>query len=128
MASLLQPISVNGIGVDLSGRFSANTTVVASPATNAETVVASITAISSPVVVASGVLIFAQAAYTVGTSGTAVTYRIRQGTTAGSGTVLTTTGATTAGVSAGNLVVENVFALDTASTFPGQSYCFTIQV
>lgn len=128
MASQLQTIQVSGAGVDLSPRFSANSTVVGSPATNAETVVASITAIGSAVVQGSGVIIWAQAAFTVGTSGTAVTYRIRQGTTAGSGTVLFNSGAVTGGIAAGNLVVENVNAFDTAATFPGQSYCLTLTI
>lgn len=128
MASQLQSIQVSGAGVDLSPRFSANNTVVGSPATNAETVVASITAIGSAVVQGSGVLIIGQCAYTVGTSGASARYRIRQGTTAGSGTVIFDSGVTTAGVSAGNLVIENMIGFDTAAVFPGQAYCLTLTV
>jgi len=128
MASQLQPIAVSGAAVDLSPRFSANQTVVGSPATNAATVVASIAAISSAVVQGSGVLILAQVAYTVGTSGTAATYKIRQGTTAGSGTVIFNSGAITSGIAAGNLVLENLFGFDTAATFPGQAYCLELTI
>jgi hypothetical protein len=128
MASQLQTIQVSGAGVDLSPRIGGNTTIVASPSGTAETVVGSIPAISSAVVAATGVLVLAQVAYTVAGSGTAVTYRIRQGVTAGAGTVLTTSGATTAGIAAAGLVVENIFALDTSPTFPGQAYCLTVAV
>jgi hypothetical protein len=122
MASQLQPISVNGAGVDMSARMGGNSTVVASPATNAATAVGTIPAIQSAVVAATGIFIMAQVAYTVGTSGTAATYKIRQGTTAGSGTTLFNSGAITSGISAGNLVVENIWGLDTSPTLPGQAY------
>lgn len=128
MASQLQTIQVSGAGVDLSPRFSANNTVVASPSGTAETVVASITAIGSPVVQGSGVLLMAQAAYTVAGSGVSARYRIRQGTTAGSGTVIFDSGVTTAGIAAAGLVIENIIGFDTAATFPGQSYCLTIAI
>lgn len=128
MASLLQPISANAAGIDFSARMGGNSTVVGSPATNAATVVASLPAINSAVQAVSGVMIFAQCAFTVGTSGTACTYKIRQGTTAGSGTVIFNSGAITSGISAGSLVVENVFGFDTAPTFPNQAYCLELTV
>src|SRR6516225_2007593 len=119
MASQLQTIQVSGARVDLSPRFAANNTVVASPALAAETVVASLPAIGSAVVTGSGVLIMAQIAYTVGTSGVSARYRIRQGTTAGSGTVIFDSGVTTAGVAAAALVIENMIGFDASPTFPG---------
>src|SRR5215469_16948845 len=122
MASQLQQIALSGAVVDLSPRFAANQTVVGSPATNGATSVATIPAIGSAVQQGSGVLIIAQVAYTVGTSGTAATYKIRQGTTAGSGTTIFSTGAITSGIAAGNLVIENIFGLDTSPTLPGQAY------
>ena len=128
MASQLQTIQVSGAGVDLSPRFSANNTVTASPATAAETVVCTIPAIQSAVVQGSGVLVAAQIAYTVGTSGVSARYRIRQGTTAGSGTVVFDSGICTAGTSATNLVIENIIGFDTAATLPGQAYCLTLTV
>src|SRR5215469_9758112 len=128
MASQLQTIQVSGAGVDLSPRFSANNTVVASPATAAETVVATIPAIQSAVVTGSGVLLIAQIAYKVGTSGASAQYRIRQGTTAGAGTVVFDSGVCTAATSATNLVIENMIGFDTSPTLPGQAYCMTLTV
>lgn len=128
MASQLQTIQVSGAGVDLSPRFAANNTVVGSPGAASETVVCSLPAIGSAVVTGSGVLILAQIAFTVGTSGTACTYRIRQGVTAGAGTVIFNSGAITSGIAAGNLVIENLIGFDASPTFPGQAYCLTLQV
>jgi hypothetical protein len=128
MASQLQTIQVSGAGVDLSPRFAANNTVVGSPALAAETVVCSLPAIQSAVVTASGVMIFAQIAYTVGTSGASARYRIRQGVAAGAGTVIFDSGVTTAGVAAAGLVIENMIGFDASPTFPGQAYCLTLTV
>lgn len=128
MPSQLQSIQVSGAGVDLSPRFAANNTVVGSPALAAETVVCQLGAIASAVVTASGVLLIAQIAYTVGTSGASARYRIRQGTTAGSGTVVFDSGITTAGVAAAALVIENMVGFDASPTFPGQAYCLTLTV
>jgi hypothetical protein len=128
MASQLQTIQVSGAGVDLSPRAGGNNTVVGSPATNAETVVCSIPAIQSAVVTTSGVLITAQIAYTVGTSGASARYRIRQGVAAGAGTVIFDSGVTTAGITAAGLVIENLFGFDASPTFPGQAYCLTLTV
>jgi hypothetical protein len=128
MPSQLQSIQVSGAGVDLSPRFLANNTIVGSPATAAETVVASLGPMTGAVVQGSGVLILAQVAYTVGTSGTQARYRIRQGTTAGAGTVIFDSGLTNAGITAANLVVENIIGFDTAAVFPNQSYCLTVAV
>lgn len=75
------------------------------------------------------VLIIAQVAYTVAGSGTAVTYRIRTGVTAGAGTVVVTTGATTAGIAAAGLVVENIIGLHTSpASLSGQQYSLTVAV
>lgn len=128
MPSLLGTIQVSGAGVDLGPRMGGNNTVVGSPAAAAETVVASVPAIADAVVTSKGVFLNFCVSYTVGTSGTAVTYRIRQGTTAGSGTVVYTSGAITSGITAANLVVESINGFDTAPTFPGQAYCLTLQV
>lgn len=128
MAVQPQAIAVNGIGVDLSGRFAFSNTVTGSPATNAATAVCTTPALSQNAAVVSGVLVGFNIAFTIGTSGTAVTYKIRQGTTAGSGTTVFTSGATTAGISAGNLVLENIFAVDTAAVLPGQQYILEVTV
>lgn len=126
--STIESIGINGLRVDLSQRFATSKTVVGSPAAASETIVCQLAAISANPQVTSAVLIIAQVAYTVGTSGTAVTYRIRQGVAAGSGTAIFSSGATTAGITAANLVVENIIALDTAPTFPGQAYSLQLTV
>lgn len=128
MASLLQPISANGGGIDLSPRIIGNNTITASPSGTTDTVVGTIPAISSAVVVTAGIWINFQVSYTVAGSGTAVTYRIRQGTTAGSGTVVYTSGAITGGIAAGGLVTESICGFDTSPTLPGQAYCLTMAV
>jgi len=123
-----QTIQVSGAGVDLSPRFLANNTVVASPATAAEVVVATLGPFTGALAVGSGVFILGQVALHVGTSGTSVQYRVRQGTTAGSGTVVFDSGACTSGVTATAFLVENITAFDSSPTLPGQSYCLTVTV
>lgn len=122
-----QTIQVSGAGVDFSPRFQGNNTVAASPATAAETVVATLGPFRDPLAVGSGAFIVAQAAFTVGTGGTTVRYRIRQGTTT-SGTTVFDSGACNAGVTAAALVIENMTAFDASPTLPGQSYCLTVTV
>lgn len=125
-------ISRNGKNVDLSSRVASSSTVVASPSAAAETVVCSITGITADVPVMSGVFLSGDASFTVGTSGTAVRLRIRTGTTAGAGTVISDTGALTGGVSAGNLLSQDIQGFDTAAsggTAPAStSYCLTLTV
>jgi hypothetical protein len=127
MPTTPQTIQMSGAGVDLSPRFSANNSVVASPATAVETVVATLGPFTSNVAVGSGVFIIAQAAFTVGTSGTNVRYRIRQGTTT-SGTTVFDSGLVNAGITAAGLAVENITAFDASPVLPGQSYCLTLTV
>jgi hypothetical protein len=125
------PIHSTAEGIDFTPRFVRSATIVGSPALAAETVV-----VATPVfpagfdaAVVVGVLIIAQAAFTVGTSGTAVTYRIRTGTTAGAGTVVFTSGAITSGIAAGNLVIENMIGIDAApGALSSQQYCLTLTV
>ena len=127
--SLPGAILVNGGHVDLSTRFASNNnTVVASPSGASETVVGRLLAIPSNIQVTAGVVVAACLAYTVGTNGVSVRYRIRQGITAGSGTVIYDSGVTTAGISAANLVQDSFFGVDTAASFPGQQYCVTLTV
>jgi hypothetical protein len=88
------PINVNAQRVDLSARLPISTTVVASPAANAETIIASLAIpLFGDTTIVAAVLLQGWAAYTVGTSGTAVNLRIRQ--TNVSGTVVAATGALT---------------------------------
>lgn len=107
---------------DLSSRIVANTTVVASPALAAETIIGSLT-LPSGLLYASGVVVVGWCAFTVGTSGTAVTLRVRQ--TSLSGTVVVSSGALTS--VAANLNERSIFGFDTAPG-DGQVYKFTMQV
>ena len=119
------PIRYDSAGFDLSKRFQIYKTVDASPATNAETVVATLNLASfADLSVVSGVIVSGWAAYTIGTSGTAATMKIRQ--TNVSGATVVTSGATTGGISAGNLVEQDVEGFDAA---PGiGSYALTLTI
>lgn len=123
-----EPIHYGGLAVGLRERTAFSNTVTGSPATNAETVVCTLAANNNNITIESGVFLNFCISYTVGTSGTAVTYRIRQGTVAGSGTVIYTSGATTAGIAAANLVIESLNGFDASPTMPGQAYCCTVTV
>lgn len=125
------PILRNAEGEDFSPRFVVSKAIVASPSGTAETVVASTPVFPAgfDATVVVGVLIVAQVAFTVAGSGTAVTYRIRTGVTAGSGTVVFNSGATTAGIAAANLVIENLIGIDTApGSLSSQQYSLTLAV
>jgi hypothetical protein len=119
------PLGENAAGIDLSARFAATKTVAGSPALAAETIIASL-ALNTDETVVSGVLLRGFAAFTVGTSGTAVTLRIRQ--TNVTGTVVATTGALTGGIAAAGLVAESILGFDAAPALTGQTYVLTLQV
>lgn len=119
------PIHIDASGVDLSSRFFFTNAITGSPALAAETVVATLTP-TGDIAVTKGVFLFGGVAFTVGTSGTAVTYRIRQ--TALAGAVVFTSGAVTSGITAAGLVNESVQGVDTAPVMPGQVYVLTLQV
>jgi hypothetical protein len=116
-------IRFDGAAVDLSGRVYHSNTVAASPALAAETIIATLT-VSGNVAVQKAVYLESWAAYTVGTSGTAVTLRLRQ--TDAAGTVIATTGALTK--TAASLYADDVNGVDTGATLPGQVYVLTMQV
>jgi len=120
-----QPIRYDSIGFDLTKRIQVYKTVDASPATNAETVIATLTLASfTDIAVVSGVRVSGWAAFTVGTSGTAVTLKIRQ--TNVSGTTVCTTGALTGGVAATNLLAQDVEGFDAGAG--ASSYALTLTV
>jgi hypothetical protein len=127
-----EKIAVGGKVVDISQRAASSNTVVGSPALAAETVVCQVTGLPSDTAAFLGVFLTGVASFTVGTAGTAVTLRLRTGTTAGAGTVVATTGALTGGIAATNLVSQDLQGLDTAATggaqILSQSYCLTLQV
>lgn len=120
--------SISGRFVDSSVRVQKSTTVAASPATAAETVIATTAAFDNQLTFNLGVLLIAECAYTMGTSGVSSRVRIRQGVTAGSGTVIYDTGAVTGGhASAALLCADSAGGFDTAPA-AGQQYCLTLAV
>lgn len=120
------PIRLDGASVDNSKRLAYSTTVVASPATNAETIVCQIPAIGSDPQVTAGVQLEGSVNFTVGTSGTAVRLRVRQTNVSGAVVAGTDTGALTGGVSAGNLLSISTCGEDPT---PGVAvYVLTLQV
>jgi hypothetical protein len=116
----------------LSARFKSSSTIVASPALAAETVICQVTGLDNFLGAASGVFLSGVASYTVGTSGTAATMRIRTGVTAGAGTVVASTGALTGGIAAANLVSQDLQCFDSTASggtaIASTSYCLTLQV
>ena len=127
MPSQIQPVTLNGIGVDLSARVKQSATVIGSPAAAAETVIATTPAFGNDVAFQLGVFITCELAYTLGTSASACTVKIRQGTGT-SGTVIYSTGAMTGGHNtATQLVSDSAQGFDTAPA-AGQQYTVTLQV
>lgn len=119
------PFVQSALGIDLSARIAGSTVVVASPTDNTETIIASVTT-PGGLSYATGCFVVAFAAFTVGTSGTAVNLRIRQTTVAG--TVIAATGATNEGVTAATQLGERVaWGLDTAPA-DSQIYKATLTV
>ena len=110
---------------DLQPRVFETTTVAASPATNAETTIATFT-INNNVSILSGIHLVGWCAFTVGTSGVSATLKIRE--TGTSGTTVVTTGATTA--VAGTLCTRTAVGFDPAAnpTIPGQVYVLTLTI
>lgn len=123
--STLDEIRSDSGGYDLHNRFVFSTAVVASPAAAAETIIAQLT-VAEPEQVISGIWLGGFAAFTVGTSGTAVQLRIRR--TSVGGALVVATGALTAGIVAAALGAQDVEGVDTGPTLPGQIYCLTMQV
>ncbi len=117
------PIHLSALALDLSPRLQRSGTVAGSPAAAAETIIASLT-IAGDLAVSRGIFLFGYAAYTVGTSGTAVQFRLRQTDLAG--TVVKASGALTR--TAANLYADTILGLDTAPVMPGQVYVLTMIV
>ena len=119
------PIRISSAELDLSQRIVDSTTVVASPAAAAETIIASVTIPDFNILaVTQRVYLAGWAAFTVGTNGTAVTLKIRQ-TNVGGATVVST-GALTGGVAATNLMAQDICGSDAT---PGvATYVLTMTV
>lgn len=119
------PIQEQSGGIDFTQRVPLTTTVAASPTGATETIIATLT-LTGDVPVLRSVILHGWAAFTVGTTGTAVRLRIRQ--TNVSGTVVATTGALTGGIAAANLVAETILGFDASPGATGQTYVLTLQV
>lgn len=123
---------VNSQEIDNGQRFATSSTIVGSPALAAETIVCQVTGLDGFLAVVKGVFLSGVISFTVGTSGTAIRVRIRQGTVAGSGTVIADSGALTGGVAAGNLLSQDLQGVDTASVggtaLASTSYHLSLQV
>lgn len=121
------PIQQAADSIDLGYRNFFSTTVVASPAAAAETIICSVT-MAGDLAVTKGVFIQGWAAYTVGTNGTAVAFRIRQ--TQVAGTLVVSSGALTGSQhGAGILSADDINGFDTAPpAIPGGIYVLTMQV
>ena len=118
-------ISRSALSIDLSPRFVQSSVVAASPSAATETTICTLT-VSANAAIATGIQLMGWAAFTVGTSGTACNLKIRQ--TGTSGTTIAASGATTGGITAGNLVTLDVQGIDTAGVIPGQVYVLTLTV
>lgn len=118
------PIREDAAGIDLSSRFQRSTTVAASPALAAETVVCSLTLVGD-IAVTQGTALLGFVALTVGASGTDVTVKIRR--TGTSGTTVVSTGVLNA-PAAGDVVTFPLQGFDTGTAMPGQVYVLTVTV
>lgn len=121
------PIQFSGDHVDLSPRVVQTQAVTASPSAATETIVATLPAFGD-IAALLGVLVTGTIAYTVGTSGTATTLKVRR--TNVSGTTVWTSGALT--TAAGSLFAPSFSAFDPITvsglTLPGQVYVVTLTV
>lgn len=121
----VDPLRYSATGLDLTARFAESVAVVGSPAAAAETIICQLPPLVGENVLL-GVMLHGFAAFTVGTSGTAATLRIRR--TNASGTVIVNSGAVTGGIAAGNLVTLAVDGLDSAALGAAQVYVLTLQI
>lgn len=119
------PIHESGANIDLSPRVFESTSVTGSPASNAETIVCTVTT-SGDIAALLGCLILFSIAFTVGTSGVSCQYKIRR--TNASGTTIYDSGATNGDVAAGKLLQKTLVGFDTGPTLPGQVYVCTLTV
>lgn len=116
------PLNQAASGIDGSGRLAQSSAVAGSPAGSAETVICTLT-IPTGNAIAAGVILAGWCAFTVGTSGTAATLKLRQ--TGTSGTTIQSTGALNA--TAAQLVTRGIIGFDTAPA-AGGVYVLTLTV
>lgn len=119
------PIRYDSQGLDLTKRVQVTTAITGSPALAAETIIATLALTGfSDTAIVTGIDLSGWTAFTVGTSGTAVTLRIRQTNVAG--TVVATSGALTGGVAAAALVAQDIEGFDAGAGVA--TYVMTLQV
>jgi hypothetical protein len=117
-----QPIQVSGEHVDLGPRVAFSKTVTGSPALAAETIICTSTALGD-LAISTGVLIVGWCAFTMGTSGTSATLKVRQNTVGGA--VVVTSGLTL-GVATG-VYNPSIVGIDLAPAL-GTLYVLTLTI
>lgn len=111
----VQPITSTNLGQDLTPRIAVTTAVTASPSGSAETIIATLNIANfGAIAVLSGVIVEGWAAYTVGTSGASVTFKIRQTNVSGS-TVVTSGALTGSQHGAGILSADDIAGFDSGA-------------
>lgn len=118
-----QPIQYTAAGIDLSPRIYTDTSVDASPAAAAETIIATVTCTADIAAVA-GIELVGWCSVTIGASGTTSTLRLRR--TNAAGTAVATSGAFT--TAAAGVFDLPIMGFDTGPTLPGQVYVLTLTV
>lgn len=112
-------------GLDLSKRVQVTTAITGSPALAAETIIATLALTGfSDTAIVSGIDLSGWAAFTVGTSGTAATLRIRQTNVAGA--VIASSGALTGGIAAAALLAQDIEGFDAGAGV--STYVMTLQI
>jgi hypothetical protein len=119
------PITSSAIGLDLSSRIVASTTVVASPADATETIICSLT-IPGGIAIVAGVLLLCVANFTVGTNGVSGNLKIRR--TNAAGATVTATGAINVGTWAATNLAQLVALGNDTGPADGQVYVATLTV
>lgn len=121
MTPLTDSITQNIAHADLSRRFVASTTVVASPVDAAETIVASLT-LPANLTIVSGIILLGFAAFTVGTNGISANLKLHH--TNAAGAIVGATGPVTE--VATHLDALAVLGLDLVPVLPNQTYVLTL--
>ena len=111
----VEPIHSTLLGVDLTPRVAVTTAITGSPAAASETIIATLNIANyANIAVLSGVIVEGWAAYTVGTSGASVQFRIRQTNVAGN--VVVNSGALTGSQhGAGILSADDIAGFDSGA-------------
>jgi hypothetical protein len=119
------PIRITAQEIDLSSRIVDTVAITGSPATNEEAIVATLVLPSfGDAAVTQKIYLSGWVALTIGTSGTAMTVRLRQ--TNAAGALVKSSGALTGGITAANLVAQDI---DGSDATPGVgTYVMTVQI